>query len=151
MPFGQVVIGPPGSGKTTYCAGVQQYLRAAQRPVALVNLDPANDVLPYTPDIDVCELVCLESVMGELGLGPNGGARRGARHLWQAPGGSQRVASVAHAIAHEGERRSSMREEPALLPPPLLQDALGRRPACQSCGGGHSGRAPSEMWHRGRR
>lgn len=75
MPFGQVVIGPPGSGKTTYCNGVQQYLTAARRRVALVNLDPANDVLPYKPDVDVCDLVCLEQVMGELGLGPNGGER----------------------------------------------------------------------------
>ena len=73
MPFGQVVIGPPGSGKTTYCAGVQQLLGAAQRRVALVNLDPANDLLPYAPAVDVCDLVCLESVMQQLGLGPNGG------------------------------------------------------------------------------
>jgi adenylate kinase family enzyme len=27
MPFGQLVIGPPGSGKTTYCNGVAQCLR----------------------------------------------------------------------------------------------------------------------------
>ena len=74
MPFGQVVIGPPGSGKTTYCNGAQQLLRAGQRRVAVVNLDPANDALPYEPDIDVSDLVCLESVMKELGLGPNGGA-----------------------------------------------------------------------------
>ena len=25
MPFGQLVVGPPGSGKTTYCAGLQQF------------------------------------------------------------------------------------------------------------------------------
>jgi hypothetical protein len=73
MPFGQLLIGPPGSGKTTFCNGVQQYLRAARRHVVLLNLDPANDVLPYEPDIDVCDLVCLEQVMAELGLGPNGG------------------------------------------------------------------------------
>eukprot|EP00775_Hariotina_reticulata_P006624 gene6624-6852_t len=28
MPFGQLVIGPPGSGKTTYCHGLHQYLTA---------------------------------------------------------------------------------------------------------------------------
>eukprot|EP00882_Tetradesmus_deserticola_P004442 GHRQ01004687.1.p1 GENE.GHRQ01004687.1~~GHRQ01004687.1.p1 ORF type:complete len:353 (+),score=147.48 GHRQ01004687.1:145-1203(+) len=73
MVFGQLVIGPPGSGKTTYCHGMQQYLSALGRRVATVNLDPANDVLPYTPDVDVAELVCLDTVMEELHLGPNGG------------------------------------------------------------------------------
>jgi hypothetical protein len=73
MVFGQLVIGPPGSGKTTYCHGMQQYLSALGRRVAIVNLDPANDVLPYTPDVDVAELVCLDTVMEELHLGPNGG------------------------------------------------------------------------------
>ncbi|KAF6261442.1 cytoplasmic protein [Scenedesmus sp. NREL 46B-D3] len=73
MVFGQLVIGPPGSGKTTYCHGMQQYLLALGRRVALVNLDPANDVLPYTPDVDVADLVCLDTVMEELHLGPNGG------------------------------------------------------------------------------
>jgi predicted PilT family ATPase len=29
--FGQVVIGPPASGKTTYCAGMQQFLHALKR------------------------------------------------------------------------------------------------------------------------
>lgn len=79
MPFGQVVIGPPGSGKTTYCNGAAQFLAAAGRRVAMINLDPANDVLPYKPDVDVCDLVCLEGVMAQLGLGPNGGASRGGQ------------------------------------------------------------------------
>lgn len=47
MAFGQVVIGPPGSGKTTYCNGLSQFLQLIGRKVAVVNLDPANDRLPY--------------------------------------------------------------------------------------------------------
>lgn len=31
MPFGQLVIGPPGSGKTTYCDGMHQFLSALGR------------------------------------------------------------------------------------------------------------------------
>ncbi|KAI3426388.1 hypothetical protein D9Q98_008759 [Chlorella vulgaris] len=72
--WGQVVVGPPGAGKTTYCAGMQQFLTLAGRRVAVINLDPANDaVLPYTPAVDIGELVSLEGVQQELGLGPNGG------------------------------------------------------------------------------
>jgi len=31
MSFGQLVIGPPGSGKTTYCYGMSQFLKAIKR------------------------------------------------------------------------------------------------------------------------
>lgn len=60
--FGQVVVGPPGSGKTTYCLGMRQYLKAIGRDAAVINLDPANhgEGLPYTPDVDIEELVSLE-------------------------------------------------------------------------------------------
>lgn len=39
----------------------------------MVNLDPANDELPYECGIDIEDLVTLASVMDELKLGPNGG------------------------------------------------------------------------------
>ncbi len=71
--FGQVVIGPPGSGKTTYCDGMSQLLRSLGRPCAVVNVDPANERAPFQPEVDVAELVRLEEVMEETGLGPNGG------------------------------------------------------------------------------
>ncbi|EGD73273.1 GPN-loop GTPase 2 [Salpingoeca rosetta] len=42
MTFGQVVIGPPGSGKTTYALAVGEFMRARLgRKVCVVNLDPA--------------------------------------------------------------------------------------------------------------
>ena len=47
MPFGQLVVGPPGSGKTTYCNGLQQFYTLQGRKVAVVNLDPANDHVSY--------------------------------------------------------------------------------------------------------
>ncbi|XP_048469084.1 GPN-loop GTPase 2 [Rhincodon typus] len=71
--FGQVVIGPPGSGKTTYCMGMQEFLSKLGRKVAVVNLDPANDLIPYQCCVDIGELVKLDDVMDGLGLGPNGG------------------------------------------------------------------------------
>lgn len=71
--FGQVVIGPPGSGKTTYCSGMQEFLGKIGRKVAVINMDPANDSLPYDCTVDISELVALSEVMDCLKLGPNGG------------------------------------------------------------------------------
>ena len=42
--YGQVVAGPPGSGKTTYCTGMQEYLRLLGRNAWVINLDPANEI-----------------------------------------------------------------------------------------------------------
>ena len=71
--FGQVVIGPPGAGKTTYCAAMKEFLEGLGRKVAIINMDPANDSLPYTATIDLSSLVSLTEVMDMLKLGPNGG------------------------------------------------------------------------------
>lgn len=73
MPFAQMILGPPGSGKTTYCNGMQQFLNANGRDTVVVNMDPANENLPYEAAIDISDMVCLETVMEELDLGPNGG------------------------------------------------------------------------------
>lgn len=71
--FGQVVIGPPGSGKTTYCRGMCDFLSRVGRKVVVINLDPANEGLPYECAVDLSELITLEDVMEGLKLGPNGG------------------------------------------------------------------------------
>ena len=73
MPFAQLIIGPPGSGKSTYCDGMQQMLAALQRKCAVVNLDPANDHTSYPAALDVRDLVPLDEVMEAEELGPNGG------------------------------------------------------------------------------
>lgn len=73
MPFAQLVIGSPGAGKSTYCNGMQQFMGAIGRKASIVNLDPANDILPYDAAIDVRSLVTLEEIMNDDSLGPNGG------------------------------------------------------------------------------
>ncbi|KAJ5178570.1 uncharacterized protein N7500_001269 [Penicillium coprophilum] len=73
MPFAQLVIGPPGAGKSTYCNGMHQFLGAIGRKCSVVNLDPANDKTSYPCALDVRDLVTLEDIMEEDKLGPNGG------------------------------------------------------------------------------
>jgi len=72
MPFGEIVIGSPGSGKSTYAYGKYQLCTALERPIAIINLDPANDSLPYPCAINISSLISLSSVMQQYGLGPNG-------------------------------------------------------------------------------
>jgi hypothetical protein len=73
MPFGEIVCGSPGSGKSTYCYGKYQLFNALNRPIAVVNLDPANDSIPYPSPINISELITLKRIMDDYGLGPNGG------------------------------------------------------------------------------
>lgn len=48
-------------------------MRSTHRQNVIVNLDPANEDLPYECAIDIAELVDLQKVMEEENLGPNGG------------------------------------------------------------------------------
>ncbi|XP_018331879.1 GPN-loop GTPase 2-like [Agrilus planipennis] len=71
--FGQLVIGPPGSGKTTYCAKIQEFYKdKLNRECDVINLDPANDNMTYKPAVDIIELISVEEVMNSFKLGPNG-------------------------------------------------------------------------------
>eukprot|EP00762_Andalucia_godoyi_P006706 ANDGO_06197.mRNA.1 GPN-loop GTPase 2 homolog len=72
MKYGIVVVGPPGSGKSTCTAALGQLYGALNRKHVLVNLDPAAEHVSYTPDIDVRDLVDLATMAEVLRLGPNG-------------------------------------------------------------------------------
>ncbi|KAK4054156.1 hypothetical protein OIV83_001181 [Microbotryomycetes sp. JL201] len=72
MPFGQLVIGPPGSGKSTYAYGLYQFMTALERPIAIVNLDPAAPKPPYPSSVSITDLISLEDAMDAHKLGPNG-------------------------------------------------------------------------------
>jgi hypothetical protein len=71
--FGVLVMGPAGAGKTTFCSALIQHLKNNRRSCIYVNLDPAAEDFAYEPDVDIKELISLEDVMEEMGLGPNGG------------------------------------------------------------------------------
>lgn len=76
MRFGQIIVGPAGHGKTTYCKTIIQHAETVNRKVDFVNLDPANDNMANAENIvfDVRDLVNVDEIMEdeELKLGPNG-------------------------------------------------------------------------------
>ncbi|MCJ1352168.1 MAG: ATP binding protein [Icmadophila ericetorum] len=71
--FGVLVMGPAGAGKTTFCSALIQNLKNNRRSCFYINLDPAAEDFVYEPDLDIKDLISLEDVMEEIGLGPNGG------------------------------------------------------------------------------
>ncbi|KAI0010024.1 hypothetical protein F4779DRAFT_332999 [Xylariaceae sp. FL0662B] len=72
MPFAQLVLGSPGSGKSTYCDGMHQFMGAIGRECSVVNLDPANDKTNYPCALDIRDLITIEEIMNDDNLGPNG-------------------------------------------------------------------------------
>jgi len=67
-----VMLGPAGSGKTSLTKALGSWLEGLGYDVAYVNLDPAVEVLPYTPTFDARDVVKASDVMFKEGLGPNG-------------------------------------------------------------------------------
>jgi len=67
------VLGPAGAGKSYISAALREWIADFNLDVIIVNLDPAADWLPYTPDVDIRDYITLEDVMKKYGLGPNGG------------------------------------------------------------------------------
>ncbi|XP_061589420.1 GPN-loop GTPase 3 [Cololabis saira] len=73
--YAQLVMGPAGSGKSTYCSTMVQHLQASNRSVHVVNLDPAAEHFDYPVMADIRELISVDDVMEDdsLRFGPNGG------------------------------------------------------------------------------
>ncbi len=66
------IVGPAGSGKSSFTAAFREWMVKNEYDVILVNMDPGAEKLPYNPDVDVRDLVDTHSIMEEYGLGPNG-------------------------------------------------------------------------------
>ncbi|KAI7783139.1 gpn-loop gtpase 3 like protein [Diaporthe eres] len=71
--YGVMVMGPAGAGKSTFCSSLITHLQLNRRSCFYVNLDPAAESFDHQPDLDIKDLISLEDVMEEMGLGPNGG------------------------------------------------------------------------------
>lgn len=75
MRYAQIVLGPAGSGKSTYCSYIQKHAADSKRIIEVVNLDPAAEHFDYQPIVDIRDLIQLDDAMEdeELHFGPNGG------------------------------------------------------------------------------
>ncbi|PSR79429.1 GPN-loop GTPase [Coniella lustricola] len=71
--FGVMVMGPAGAGKSTFSSALITHLQLNRRSCFYVNLDPAAEHFDHAPDLDIKDLISLEDVMEEMGMGPNGG------------------------------------------------------------------------------
>ncbi|MET1128322.1 MAG: ATP/GTP-binding protein [Thermoproteota archaeon] len=67
-----ILVGPAGSGKSHLADSLAYWMELNQLDVAKVNLDPAAEWTPYTPDVDVRNYVNARDVMSKYKLGPNG-------------------------------------------------------------------------------
>uniref|UniRef100_A0A131Y2I2 GPN-loop GTPase 3 n=1 Tax=Ixodes ricinus TaxID=34613 RepID=A0A131Y2I2_IXORI len=75
MRYAQLVMGPAGSGKSTYCSTIAKHCEAIGRTVHIVNLDPAAEYFDYNVAFDIRSLIHVDDVMEDedLRFGPNGG------------------------------------------------------------------------------
>lgn len=75
MRYGQIVVGPAGHGKTTYCKTIVNHAETTNRAIHVVNLDPASEDTERFKNliIDVREYIKVDDIMEDMNLGPNGG------------------------------------------------------------------------------
>ncbi len=66
------IEGTAGSGKSLLTSKISEYYTSNGAFVAILNLDPGVESLPYTCDIDVRDYVDIVSIMKQYDLGPNG-------------------------------------------------------------------------------
>ena len=69
MSFGVLVIGPSGSGKSTLTCQMQEIYNKMDIATTVISLDPANETVKYQPDLDIRQLITVEDVMEEYGIG----------------------------------------------------------------------------------
>lgn len=94
MKYGQVVVGPAGSGKTNYCKMMKEFMKIKKRNCYVINLDSASEEYFYdrkkTPfnatssiekelrdyydtiyDIDIRDYVAVKELIDDEQIGPN--------------------------------------------------------------------------------
>lgn len=64
-------IGTAGAGKSSLVATLYNWLDDQGFDIGVINLDPAAEYLPYTPDIDIRSRIDARRIMRQYKLGPN--------------------------------------------------------------------------------
>lgn len=62
MKYAQLIMGPAGAGKSTFCDTIRQHCENIKRSVHCINLDPAAEEFKYPVSIDIRELISVEEV-----------------------------------------------------------------------------------------
>ncbi len=86
------ILGTAGSGKSLLTKVLGDWLEDHELSAARINLDPAAEWLPYSPEIDARDYVNARKLMEEMGLGPNGSL----------------IAAVDMLVSHVNEIKESM-------------------------------------------
>lgn len=72
MKNGFLIVGPAGSGKTSYCIEILKIKTFQKDKFKIVNLDPSNNYWNSPDIIDIRKVIKIEDAILELSLGPNG-------------------------------------------------------------------------------
>ena len=70
--LGLVVLGSSGSGKTSFCHAMKNFVNSTEECPIFINLDPGNYITLDDCHINIQELINSYEIMPELNLGPNG-------------------------------------------------------------------------------
>lgn len=72
MKYAIFLTGAAGAGKSSAAQALHEHFNVIRRRNVLFNLDPACEYLPYTPEVDIRDLVTNVEVQQVKKLGPNG-------------------------------------------------------------------------------
>ena len=70
--IGQIFIGIPGCGKTSFCFSMKKIINSTEEIPVSINLDPGSNLNLLNFDINIQELIISYEIIPELNLGPNG-------------------------------------------------------------------------------